>query len=256
MVSTGTIGAPLRYPVRTIGMNAPWRWLELGYRDLKAMPGRSLAYGGAIFAASWILTAGLWALGLAAWIPALAGGFLIVAPLLAVGLYGASRDSEIEASALPSLAREARLQFVYLGFLLAFIYLVWLRIAMLLYALFSYGNHGPLTDFIAFALTTPSGLAMIAVGSACGALLAFAAFAVSVVSFPMLVEARVDFATAVLTSIEAVRRNLLPLVLWGWLIALLIGVGVATAFLGLIVVFPMLGYASWHAYRDLVSPSP
>lgn len=256
MVSTGTMGAPLRFPVRTVGMTAPWRWLEEGYRDFKAMPVRSLYCGGAIFAASWVLTAGLWALGLAAWIPALAGGFLIVAPLLAVGLYATSRTIEEKTQASPALSRDARLQIVYLGFLLAFIYLVWLRIAMLLYALFSYGNHGPLADFINFALTTPSGMAMIAVGSACGAVLAFAAFAVSVVSFPMLVETRVDFATAVLTSLEAVRRNPMPLLLWAWLIALLIGVGVATAFLGLIFVFPLLGYASWHAYRDLVSPSP
>lgn len=259
MVSTGTVQGLGAAPVREVPLSAPWRWLDRGYDDMRKATPHSLAYGVAITLASWVLTGGLWVLGLEAWIPALAGGFLLLAPLLAMGLYNLSR--QIEAGQPPARASMfsvepgQRLQFVYFGFLLAFIYLVWLRVAMLLYALLAYNNYMPIEDFTTFALTTGEGLTLLVVGSVIGGAIAFAGFALSAVSAPMLLAQKVDLATAVLTSLEAVRRNVLPMLLWAWLIALLIAVGIATAFFGLIVVFPLIGHATWHAYRDLVESS-
>jgi len=259
MVRAQTMDGTAVLQVREVRLSAPWQWLDRGYEDMRATAKHSLAYGLAIALASWALTAGLWVLGLGAWIPALGGGFLIVAPLLAVGLYNLSRMREtgaaIDATSIFKIEAGQRLQLVYFGFLLAFIYLAWLRIAMLLYALFNYGHYGPPTEFMTFALTTKEGISLIVVGSAIGAAIAFAGFAVSAVSAPLLVARRVDIATAVLTSLDAVRRNFLPMLLWAWLIALLVALGIATFFIGLIVVFPLVGHATWHAYRDLVSSS-
>jgi uncharacterized membrane protein len=142
-----------------------------------------------------------------------------------------------------------------MGFLLAFLYLVWLRVATLLYAIFTLGQYGPLSDFVTHAITTANGLALLGVGSAIGAVIAFASFAVSAVSVPMLMAERVDFLTAVFTSIEAVKRNFVPMLVWAWIIAFCIALGVATLFVGLALVFPVIGYATWHAYRDLVPSS-
>jgi uncharacterized membrane protein len=222
-------------------------------------PGVSLAYGTGFVSVSLALSGGLWLAGLGAWIPAAVGGFLIVGPLVAVGLYETARRLEtgetVSLSSALFVTRAARLQLAYMGFLLMFLYLVWLRVAMLLYAIFVLGEYEPLSDFIAHVLTTVNGLALLAVGTAIGGVIAFAAFTVSAVSVPMLMAARVDFATAVLTSIQAVRRNPGPMLLWAWIIALAVAFGAATLFLGLALVFPVIGYATWHAYRDLVSSS-
>lgn len=247
------------WPVNDVGVDAPWGWIAQGFIDFGRAPVVSLVYGIAFVCVSLALTAGLWAVGLEAWTPAAAGGFLIVGPLLAVGLYETSRRLEagepVSLAAALFVARAARLQLAYMGFLLAFLYLVWLRVAMLLYAVFTLGQYAPLSDVVTHAITTANGLALLGVGSAIGAVIAFASFTVSAVSVPMLMAERIDFMTAVFTSIEAVRRNFVPMLIWAWIIALCIAFGIATLFLGLAFVFPVIGYATWHAYRDLVPSS-
>lgn len=259
METSGALHKGGAWPINEVRLDAPWDWLARGFKDFARAPGVSLAYGAAFVCASLALTGGLWVSGLGAWIPAATGGFLIVGPLLAVGLYETSR--RLEAGEPVSLrlamygARVASLQLAYMGFLLMFLYIVWLRVAMLLYAIFALGEYGPVSDFISHALTTTNGLALVGMGSAIGAVIAFASFAVSAVSVPMLMAERVDFATAVLTSIEAVKRNFAVMLHWAWIIVLCIALGTATLFLGLAFVFPVLGYATWHAYRDLVRSS-
>ncbi len=259
MVTTGAVHKGAAWPVNEVKRDAPWDWIARGFWDFVRAPVVSLVYGAGFVAVSLILSGGLWLLELGAWILAAVGGFLIVGPLLAVGLYETARRLEagepVSVAAAFFVVRAARLQLAYMGFLLMFLYLVWLRVAMLLYAMFALGQYEPLSDFIAHAVTTTNGLALLGVGTAIGAVIAFASFAVSAVSVPMLMAEEVDFATAVLTSIEAVKRNLVPMLLWAWIIALCIALGTATLFLGLALVFPVIGYATWHAYRDLVSSS-
>jgi len=133
------------------------------------------------------------------------------------------------------------------------ILLAWIRLATLLFALF-FGtlNFPPMDQLLADLLFTAPGLGMLATGTVIGAALAFTVFAVSAVSVPLLMERDIDAVTAALTSLRAVRANLRPMLLWAWLIALIIVSGMVPLFFGLIVAFPLIGHATWHAYRDLV----
>ena len=124
--------------------------------------------------------------------------------------------------------------------------------AMLLYAIFLNGQYYPFSDFVAHMLTTTNGLSLLTVGTAIGAIIAFTVFAVSAISVPMILDKNIDVGTAVVTSLEAVRRNPGPLLLWAWIITVFTGFGLVTAFVGLAVVFPVIGHATWHGYRSLI----
>jgi uncharacterized membrane protein len=238
-------------------MEDPWRWLAAGWRDLWRRPDLSLGYGAAFVAIGLLVTAGLWSLGLESIAPALAAGFTLLGPVLAAGLYDMSRRYEANE---PVSLREALTvhmpsppQFAFLAFALMFLFLVWLRLATLNYAMFTYGSYMPIGDFLKFALTTEAGITMVIVGTAIGAGLAFVAYAISVVSVPILMRHDVDVLTAIWVSVQTVLNNLGPMLLWAWLIAVLTAIGIATMFVGLIVVFPLIGHATWHAYRAIVA---
>ena len=249
------------FHIANIPTDAPWRWLAQGWQDLWATPALSLAYGASFVAVGALITVGLWAIGLSSVTPVLASGFVLVGPILAMGLYEISRRREAN-EAITSwrevilVKTASRLQLAYLGFFIAFVLLLWVRIAQILYAIFTNGDYVPLHQFSSFVLGQPEGLALLAVGSVIGAVLALIIFAVSAISVPMLLERDVDIVTAVVASFQACLNNSAAMLLWAWLIAVLIGFGIATAFLGLIVVFPLVGHATWHAYRSLVSDSP
>lgn len=238
-------------------MDDPWHWLGLGWRDLWRKPLLSLGYGAAFVAIGLLVTAGLWASGLESMAPALAAGFTLLGPVLAVGLYEMSRRYEADE---PVTLREVitpRLpsppQFAFLAFTLMFLFLAWLRLATLNYALFTYGDYRPIGDFVVFALTTEQGLTMIVLGSLMGGALAAVAYAISVISVPLLLRHDVDVLTAIWISVQTVLNHPGPMLLWAWLIAVLTAIGLATMFVGLIVVFPLVGHATWHAYRTIVA---
>ncbi|MEQ1863699.1 MAG: DUF2189 domain-containing protein [Micropepsaceae bacterium] len=253
MTASGAMtGLTLRAPT----MEGPWNWLAAGWRDLWRNPVLSFGYGAAFVVVGLAITAGLWMTGLESLIPALAAGFALLGPVLAIGLYEMSRRYEnSEPVALRNLVA-ARLpsptQFAFLAYTLMFLFLVWMRLATLNYALFSNGRYEPLDEFVSFALTTPAGLSMMVVGTLIGGGLALIAFAISALSVPILMRHDVDVFTAMWLSIQTVRRYPGPMLLWAWLIAVLIAAGLATMFVGLIVVFPLIGHATWHAYRAIV----
>ena len=110
----------------------------------------------------------------------------------------------------------------------------------------------PLLDIFGSLFLTVQGVVFLTVGTATGALLAFAAYSISVVSIPMIVDRNVDVMTATIASLIAIRDNFLPMVLWGWLVAMMTAVAIALGFAGLIVIFPLIGHASWHCYRDVL----
>jgi uncharacterized membrane protein len=101
-------------------------------------------------------------------------------------------------------------------------------------------------------LLTTQGVALLVVGTGCGAILAALVFAISVVSVPLLMERDIDVVSAVIISLQAVARNPKPMLLWAWLVAILTAFGIATLYIGLIVTFPLVGHATWHAYRETV----
>jgi uncharacterized membrane protein len=232
------------------------QWLRAGWRDLADHPGQSLAYGFGIFLVSVVLVWMLVAFGHDYIIFPTLAGFMIVAPVLAVGLYEKSRALEAEESVTLRrmlLARPmAGAQVYFTGLLLCLLMLLWTRAAVLVYALFFGVRPFPGLDHIAaMLLTEPIGWAMLVVGTAIGGLFASFAFAISVFSIPMLLDQRTDALTAMGTSMALVWNNLVPMVIWGAIVLALFAVSVVTGLLGLIVIFPLLGHATWHAYRTV-----
>jgi uncharacterized membrane protein len=235
---------------------AAFGWLSAGWADFKTSPGLSFAYGFGVFFTSLAVMIGLFAWGLDyILLPALAG-FMVVGPILAVGLYEKSRRLAHEKASRPrdTLVSEARSggQILFIGVILSLLMLVWMRAAVIVYALFFGLRPFPGLDHIAPMLfTTPVGWAMLVVGSAIGGLFAAFSFAISAFSIPMLLDKRIDAFTAMGTSMALVWNNLPVMLAWGAIVLGLFLLSVASGFLGLIVVFPVLGYATWHAYRAI-----
>lgn len=244
------------FEIRRISVEAPWSWLAAGWRDLRAAPALSLGYG-LVFTGGGIgLSALLFMADLAALIPVLAAGFALLGPLLALGLYEASRrrakGAPLHAKVFFGLRARSGVHLLYLGLFLLFGFMIWLRVAQLLYALFIEGSLLPVAAFGTFLLTTPGGLSMLVIGTLTGGLIAGAIFALAWVSAPLLVDQDTDVFTAMSLSLAAFRQNFQACVLWAFLIAVMVSLSIATLFAGLIVVFPWLGHASWHAYRDTI----
>ena len=243
--------------IRRIALDEPWAWLAAGWRDLWKRPGVGLSYGAAVTAISILLALGLFSLHMSSIVIALAAGFFLVGPMLAVGLYETSRrletGEEITLSSVVIVGTKSPTQLAFLGVFLMGAFLVWIRAATLVFALF-YGSQAwpPLEQFLSELLFTWSGLGLLVVGTVAGAVIATCIFAATVVSVPMLMSERIDAITAVVTSFQTVIKNPGAMLLWAWMVAILIGVGMATGFLGLIVTFPLIGHATWHAYRGLV----
>ncbi|MCB2096140.1 MAG: DUF2189 domain-containing protein [Parvularculaceae bacterium] len=243
------------YSPSPISMDSPWRWLGAGWRDLWAAPVQSIGYGLVIVGGGFLIIYGLWKAHLAALIPVALGVFALIGPLLALGLYEASRRQAAgEAPGLYPVRFEtprAPEQIAYIGFFLLFAALVWVLLAMGLYAIVTAGSYMPLDRFVEFALTTPQGLTMLVVGTLVGGAVAFAIYLLTVVSIPMLMNEKVDAFTAIGAGLRAFKSSPGTMLLWAWLIGILIVGGVATMFVGLAVIFPLLGHATWHAYRDI-----
>lgn len=249
--------APRRLPaIRTIGLSAPFGWLAEGWGDLMKTPAPLLVYGLGVAAASFALCYGVYATNGAFWVLALTAGFVIVAPILAMGPYEAGR--RIELGERPGLmqilfVRSAfRQDVAYLSLLLVLIYFFWGRVAQIVYGLSTYQSHPSVDALVAFALGSSDGRVMLLTGTLTGGALAFVTYALMVVSAPMLLNPRASVFEAVATSVRAVNANFFPLLLWAGIIAALLLLSAATGFLALVFVFPWLGLASWRAYRSLV----
>jgi uncharacterized membrane protein len=241
---------------RDLAPSAAFRWLAQGWRDFRTYPGPSIAYGVLIFLLSLGIVGGMFFYGHDYILfPALAG-FMVVGPILAVGLYEKSR--RIALGEPVSLARmifvrpKSGAQVLFTGALLCLLMLLWMRAAVIIYALFFGLRPFPGLEHIAPMLfATPTGWAMLFVGCAVGALFGGFSFAISAFSVPMLLDRRVDALTAMGTSLALVWNNLPLMLTWGAIMIVLVALSVATGFLGLIVVFPVLGHATWHAYADI-----
>lgn len=239
---------------RHLPLDVGFKWLAMGWRDLMRQPLLSLLYGLSIAILSAIFVALLITFEYDYILfPALAG-FLIVGPLLGVGLYAKSRALEAGRTARLSEMLIPKLnsggQIFYATLLLSLLTLLWMRAAVLLYALFFGVTPFPgLPHIVELLLGEPMGWAMLGVGTAVGGLFASFSFALSAFSIPMLLDRRTDALTAMGTSMALVWNNVWPMIAWGAMILFLCAIGLATFFLGFILIFPLLGHASWHAYR-------
>jgi uncharacterized membrane protein len=241
---------------RNLEPAAALKWLAAGWRDLWIHPAPSLAYGLVVFAVSAAIVGGLFAFGLDYILfPALAG-FMVVGPLLAIGLYDKSRrialGEPVSLGRMVFVRSASPGQLVFTGLLLCLLMLLWMRAAVIVYALFFGLLPFPGLDHVARVLfATPTGWALLIVGSVVGALFASFSFAVSVFSIPMMLEERIDALTAMGTSMAMVWNNLRVMMVWGFLVLALFVLSLVTGLLGLIVVFPLLGHGTWHAWRAI-----
>ncbi|MBL6457524.1 DUF2189 domain-containing protein [Belnapia sp. T6] len=243
--------------VRRVTADRPWVWLTLGWRDMMSNRAISLGIGGALTLFGWALSLLLFESG-AQWaiLPATAG-FFILAPLLAVPLYEISRRAELGqpttlADAVQPFRRPGG-QIAMMGLVLLLIHLFWVRVAGLLFALFFGGVALPSLARLPLAmLQSEMLLPFLIIGTGFGFVLAAVTFAIGAVSLPMLVDRDVSWLEAVTISIEAVLENRQAMALWAGLIVLFTGLALVPFFLGLVVVLPLVGHATWHAYRDLV----
>ncbi|MEQ5802890.1 DUF2189 domain-containing protein [Halomonas sp. H10-9-1] len=248
--------AGVRITIRLVGMERPRAWLAAGIEDFRQAAAVSLAYGMFWVGLSIAVTVGAIYLGLWHWLLPLVAGFMFIGPLVAVGSYGISRA--LEANRAPHLGdalgawRPHAGQLAMMGVMLMLVLLAWFNIAILLFAIF-FGLKVPSPDALyAALLTTPEGLGMIAVGTVLGGFLAFGAFAISVVAIPTLMDRDLTFMEGIEASVRAVSRNFRPMLLWAAILTGCVLVGVLTFYIGLALILPVLGFASWHAYEDLV----
>lgn len=247
-------------PVRRVGVEEPWTWLTAGWRDLSRVPLVSMTYGGAFVAASFLLTLGLWLLDLFYLVLPLAAGFMLVGPVVAVGLYEVSRRLEegLPVTLVDTLSawRTHSGPITTMGLALMLFLLAWIRLAFLIFALF-FGTTPPSWEHLVTTLLfTTDGIPFLIVGIAVGGALAVLVFAMTAVAIPALLDRDIGVLTAIVTSVVAVLQNWRVMIGWGALIVLFTAAGIVTFYLGLAVALPLVGHASWHAYRALVPAQP
>src|SRR3990172_3163326 len=223
--------------IRTVSEERVWVWLSAGWRDMRRVPGVSLAYGAAFVAVSFLLPLGLWLAEMLSLVRPLAAGFMFIGPLVAVGLYEVSRRLERGERATLGDAvvawRANAGQIPTMGGVLMLFLLAWIRIAFLVFALF-FGASPPSWDLlIQTVFFSVEGVPFLLAGTAAGAVLA-----------------------AIAASVTAVWRNRRVMIGWAALIALFTAAGLATFYIGLALTLPLIGHATWHAYRDLVVVAP
>ena len=232
---------------RTVAPGALRRWLAAGWRDLAAAPGPSLFYGVVLAAMGFLLTS--WFAGAVG--IALTTGFLLVGPFLAIGLYDISRRRERgEAVRLAPTLVAWKANFPSIGFyalVLTLLLAVSIRVSVVVVALFFPGGR---IDW-----SSPEAWAFGAAYAAAGSGLALFVFATSSLSLPALLERRdLDTITAAIVSFNALRANFAVMVAWAACIVLATALGFATYFVGLVVILPLVGHMTWHAYRESVAP--
>jgi uncharacterized membrane protein len=245
------------FPVVRSGLplSAPFDWLRRGADDLKASGFASLFYGMCFAAGGFLLfLAFRHAVQL---VTAVTAGFMLLGPFLALGLYELSRRRETgEALSLPATLTVWKRNFGCFGIyslILIVVYLVWARASLVIFALFYQGGMPTLGSFMTQILKFDN-IEFLLAYLAVGGFFAMLVFAVSVVSIPMMLERNKDTITAMLASFLALVRNLPMMLIWGALIALLTALGIALGFIGLIITMPLVGHATWHAYRALIEP--
>lgn len=244
--------------VRTVPFDRPWVWLGRGWADLRRAPGVSLGFGALFALASLLILVVVWQSDVLWLLPALSSGFLLVAPMLAVGLYETSRRLEAGEPvgfglAIDGLQRNAD-QLAFLGTLLAVAWMMWMQLVLLFFML-AFSNLAPDPAILTegrFLFGDALGFLIVCI--VLGAIIAAAVFATTAVSVPMLVEGRAGVAEAVSTSVEAVRASPAAFLVWACLIGLFTVAGILLGFIGLALTLPILGHATWHAYRDVVAP--
>jgi len=226
---------------------APFRWIRLGVADLMQAPQQSLFYGLAVAVMIAVVSLLAWMKG-SQWIMfAMLGGFVFLAPLTCIGLYAIS--AQLERGQPPLMMRSLRAAFrrhlgneMIFAIVLLVIFMVWARAAVIITVFF------PTDGEVTFRILWP----YLTFGSIVGAVFAAVTFCASAFSLPMIMHRDVDSITAIVTSVNAVLRNKRAMFVWLTLIVSGLLLGLVTAFVGLVVIVPVIGYAAWHGYLETI----
>jgi len=237
---------PLFVPSKKIPFSAPFKWLKLGWQDYLNSLQLSIEYGLFFAVCGLSMTLIFLSYGNTIVIFSLAVAFILLGPLLAFGLYDIPR--QLERGETPTLKHSLwqirnsapnQWIFVVVIFVIA---LIWMRAATIIHVFYPEGSDPTLEELITF----------FGVGTGIGACFAGLVFGISAFSLPMMVDRNADAVSASLTSLSAVMNNMWVGALWAFLILALTVIGFLTAYLGLIIVLPVIGYATWHGYQDTI----
>ncbi|KPK40094.1 MAG: hypothetical protein AMJ69_03720 [Gammaproteobacteria bacterium SG8_47] len=233
-------------PCRTLEASAPLRWLRLGWADLTRAPRQSLTYGGVITLLAYLIGVFVWQYGTMGLVIGILSGFIFLGPALAIGLYSIS--CQLQIGRTPQLGyclREGRRHMgneALFAVILLVIFLLWARAASMVHVFFPMHSNPDWSELAVF----------LGIGTAVGSVFAALIFAASAFSLPMIMDRKVDMITAVLTSANAVLRNRTPMAIWAALIVACVALCLVTGLLGVAVLLPLLGHATWHAYKDTI----
>lgn len=255
--NTGERTEALRFKIRQVDADAPMRWLDRGIKDYKAMFVPSTLMGLVYVVIGLVLMSAARAYPI--FMTSLAAGFLIIGPLVAVGFYNMSM--ELEKGNRPDMltgtimgwgfmARNALGLFSF-ALVLAVLMGAWGLVSSVTVALF-FDNFVVGNDFLDTLMRQQNVVPFILTYLLTGFVIAAVAFSISVVAAPLVTHRRVDFVTAMITSVRAVKKNPAPMFTWALMITALVAVGFLLGVVGLAVTLPIVGHASWHLYRDLV----
>lgn len=233
------------------------RALAAGWRDFAAAPLFGLFFAGIYVGGGLFLGYALFAWGQASWLIPAAAGFPLIAPFIAVGLYEVSRRREAGlplrwGPVLGAMRGRGDEQIISMGVIVFVAFGFWLMVAHGIFAIFL-AESGIGSESLEL-FRTGAGIAMLIVGSAVGALMALAFYAITVMSLPMLVDREVDFLTAIIVSLATVRSNTGVMLAWAVIIGATLFVAMLPLFLGLLVALPVFGHATWHLYRRAIPP--
>ena len=257
---TGAGDSPAYPIVRKIGVADLKDAVAKGVDDFMAMPTHVIFLAVIYPVVAWFLAAMTFGYDLIPLLFPLAGGFALIGPFAAIGLYELSRQRErgVEVSwkhAFGLLRYPSLDAIAAMGMVLMIVFLIWLATAQLLYqSLFGYALPESIRQFLSDILTTPAGWTLIIAGNGIGFLFAALAMTISVVSFPLLLDRDVGVIVAMHTSVGAVLRNPLMMAVWGLFVAAALVIGSLPFFVGLAVVLPVLAHSTWHLYRKVVEP--
>lgn len=249
-------GVTLASRIKKIDTNAPWQWLALGWADLRRSWFISIPYAFVFVVAGYALIAGLYFIDKYYLIWPFIAGFVLVAPVFAVGLYEISRKLEVgeRISFMTALGAWtfAPGRLLGAGLALSFFLIIWVRTAALLYVINFPYQMLTIPNLVNQTFFSLDGLSFLVLGTVIGSIFAVFAFLISAVSLPMMLGERADFLPALVTSFLAVTLNPRAMMVWAAIIVVVTAVGMATAFIGLAITLPLIGHATWHAYRSVV----
>jgi len=254
-----TTSAPV---IRKIDLSDLQDALRRGWEDFKAVPSHAIILCLIYPVLGLVLARLVLGYSVLPLLFPLAAGFALLGPFAALGLYELSRRRERgeEPSAWDAIDVVRSPSFgamLGLGTLLLALFVTWVAIAQAIYvAAFGYEAAAEIPDFLGRVLTTRQGWWLIIVGCGVGFLFALVALCISVVSFPLMLDRHAGAGDAMVTSLRAVALNPIPMAAWGLIVAVLLVAGSLPLFLGLAVVVPVLGHATWHLYRKVVAPDP